>query len=198
MLRVTPIVLAVVLFVPPSSLAAQAPVEPEQEVRVLAPSVGLGRPTIGTVLDTRGDTLVIQTTGYDPASPDRMMTQRDVPLADVWSLEVPTGSRARVRGILVGGLAGTALGLAAALVDRELSIKAGEEDRCTVDDFSCVDPFSTYPGSRSVAITLSGTAVGLAAGALWPGRRWRHVLPVTPQASVEADGGVTVSGTVRF
>jgi hypothetical protein len=192
------LVLAAHLLLLPSALVAQSSVEAEQQVRIHAPDAGIERGTIGTVLDVKGDTLVLQTTGYHPQRVGMQLTQRNVPLSSIESLEVPTGTQNRLQSSIVGAVIGTGLGALAATVDRSYSLAAFDQPPCPSTAIRCREVFPAYPGSRSVAITVTGTALGTVAGYLWPGRRWRRVNPYAPQAAIDADGNVHLSGTVRF
>jgi hypothetical protein len=181
----------------PGVLAAQSPVTPGQVVRVSAPEVRLVRPIVGTVLGTPGDTLIIETSSHNPENNDNRLV-RVVPLWAVESLEVPAGRETRVRGAILGGLLGGTVGVLAAIADRNQSLQSVEGVPCADGDFTCARVTKPYPVSRTLAISLGSTAIGAAAGILLPGRRWQRVYPVAPQASVDADGTVEVSGTMRF
>jgi hypothetical protein len=183
----------------PVSLHTQAPVAPEEVVRIHAPPAGLRTPTVGTVLDVRRDTLVVQTSELDTIRGGTLLNQRVIPLSSVWSLEVPVGRRSRARGAAIGGLAGTGTGLLAAALHKKFSIRHTEPAPCPPNVDPCTATrLQPYPQSRSVGIVVTGAVIGTAAGAVWSGRRWRHVFPVTAEGRVTESGGVQVSGTLRF
>lgn len=180
----------------PLSLAAQ-PLQPEQVVRVSAPSEGLGRPIIGKVVETYNDTLVVDAPGRVPFSEERVLIRHYLPLSTVETLEVPDRRHARAAGTLVGAAVGTAVGFAVAKVDEKLSIAGLGPKQCRDNDRDCVEQGFAYE-SRTLPITLGGTVIGALVGAFWPGHRWRRVVPMSPQASVQVDGSVVVSATATF
>jgi hypothetical protein len=184
----------------PAAAQGGPPVRPEQVVRVHAPAAGLRGPTIGTVLDVRADSLFIQTSVRDSILGGSVPRQRAIALRDVWRLEVEAGTRSRTRGALIGTLVGTGVGVGAAALHMKFSIRRSEYLPCEAEPcpFPPESRLEPYPREKFVGITAAGTLLGAAAGTVFSGRRWRHVLPVAPAAGGAPNGGMQVSGTVRF
>lgn len=194
--------LAALLCAASAPAAAQA-VQPEQVVRVQAPAAGLRRLTIGTVLDVRRDTLIIQTAQRDTIRGGSILQQRAVPLSAVRRLEVEAGTASRTRGAVLGTLIGTASGLTAAALHMRFSIRKEEQVPCPIEEnpeCQFAEPEwrkLPYPREKFWAITGVGTVLGTVTGAVFSGRRWRSV-PVAPAVSAAPGGGMELSGTLRF
>lgn len=188
----------------PAAAQQDAPVRAEQVVRVHAPAAGLRRPTIGTVVDVRGDTVMLQVAQPDPIRGGSMLQQRAVPLRDVYRMEVAAGSASRARGSVLGAAIGTGAGLAATALHMRFSARRRVdvpcEDTTPIPECPLIPKtrFVEYPRERIVGITLAGTVLGTAAGAVFSGRRWRHVYPVAPAAGSAPGGGMELGAALRF
>lgn len=184
--------------------AQQAPVRAEQVVRVQAPAAGLRKLTIGTVVDVRGDTVTLQVARRDTIRGGSVLQQTRVPLRDVYRMEVAVGQASRTRGAVLGTAIGTGAGLAAAALHMRFSARAREDVPCTeaTPIPSCPlipeSRLEPYPREKLVGITAAGALLGTAAGAVFSGRRWRHVYPVAPAAAAAPGGGMALGGELRF
>lgn len=187
----------------PAFAQTSAPVRPEQVVRVQAPAAGLRRLTIGTVVDVRRDTVLVQVAEHDTLRGGEVLQQRAVALRDVYRMEVLAGRGSRTRGALLGTVIGTGAGLAAAALHMRFSARANEDLPCTEPDPADCPLFPRtrlveYPREKFVGITAAGTVLGTVAGAVFSGRRWRHVYPVAPAAGSAPGGGMELGAALRF
>ena len=158
--------LALVLAASP--LGAQVNVQAEQRVRITAPSAGLIAPTAGQVIGVSGDTVLLQVSA----------AQLFVPMAAISRVEVSRG-RNRLPTAILGALAGTAGGMAAA---KRMDRDAGVDRVIEPCEFSpeCpseihvmeVDRFGARERARATAI---GTVLGLGVGLLLAPERWKRV-----------------------
>lgn len=181
--------------------AQQAPVQPDQVVRVQAPAAGLRGLTIGTVVDVRGDSVTLQLSQRDTIRGGEVLQQRAVALRDVHRMEVAVGTASRTRGAVLGTAIGTGAGLAAAALHMRFSNRPSESVPCDyIADPLCLPESRLLPYEREkfVGITVAGTLLGTAAGAVFSGRRWRHVYPVAPAAGSAPGGGLELGATLRF
>lgn len=186
---------------------AQTPlaVRPEQEVRIQAPASGLPGLTIATVMSASADSIVVQTAVPDPVRGGRVLGQYAVPVAHLRRLEVLSGRSDPTRGMALGALYGTGAGVFALLFHKQFSRRKQVEVPCDEPPDEC--PFlpteyrlEKYPTGQAAAIVGAGTVIGIAMGAVKPGRRWTSVLPRPVEAALgpAQGGGVRLEGTIRF
>lgn len=204
--RIVFVLAALVVACAPAYAQSAVNVRPEQEVRLVAPRSGFDEFTIGTVMEVRADTLVVQVMGRDTVRDALVPAQHAIPISHLAVLEVHAGSGNRRTGVMYGALTGTGVGIAAAVFHRRFSDRDFQE--------SCVDtpngeecavfpgaPYEPYENWKSAAIIGAGTVAGIAVGVLKPGRAWRNVLPAAVDALGAAPapgGGVRVEGRIRF
>ncbi len=194
-MRHATILVAILAFVPLASATGQVqqpPIERGARVRVTTPPPPCPtwytsctrdslRRYVGTFVEWKADTLVVETKGHT--------------LALLWDsvtkLEVSQGQKRNTRegalmGLLVGGVAGAVI--AAAIY---------EEYEC--GHLCFVDP-ATIPMAVAVGVGLGGVAVGATIGSLIKTDRWQEAplerlrLQVAPQR----DGRFGLGASVRF
>ena len=147
---------------------------PDQRVRIALPVEGGYRRVAGTVLEARGDTILLEVRGM----------QEKVALSSVHTLEISRGRRSRLRDGLTGGVLGTAVGAGLGIYLRENAHRTRvlrHRDLCTVpgDPSTCVRESYVAtvqaPLFTTIGVSLAGTALGALAGAMLPGDRWQVV-----------------------
>lgn len=160
------------LALAPAVLGAQrqAPIGPEDRIRIVAPAAGLHEPVAGTVLQVRADTVVLQMNAV----------QMTVPISAIRTLERSAGQGSRVRYGIYGGLLGTALGYAAGQVQYRAQAGYFRDRQVHGRD------------SHVVEFTVAGAALGALVGALLPGERWKPA-PVLQSFVPAGAGGAGVS-----
>ena len=158
----------------------QAPLQPGDRIRIYAPSEYQDR-VVGSIWSMERDTIVVKN--------ESNATWR-IPNAAITRLEFSQGRRSgsagALRGLLIGGGAGTLVGLAAVVA------------ACTSDDAGLIDPCGYAPAAFVVA-TFVGALTGMTVGALSPGERWEEVpldqlrVSIVPQRDGRLGFGLAVT-----
>ncbi|HEX2208182.1 MAG TPA: hypothetical protein VHG93_10910 [Longimicrobium sp.] len=173
--------MAAALLLAPTAMAAQSQdrVQPDERVRIVAPSAGYDEPVAGTVVELRADTLTLQ------LGPQREAAgvQVAVPVATIMRLERSAGPGNRVTHGVLGTVIGTGAGAAMGLFHYKLQ------------SVQILEQTGEEIGGREdwrVPITVAGAVIGTVVGVLMPGERWVRV-PVLDaltsiQSNVSADG----------
>jgi hypothetical protein len=192
-LAVTSLVLSTAALSAPGPAAAQrsGSLRAEQRIRFTAPSAGFPGQVGATVIQSRGDSVVLQVYG----------TQRTLALASLQDVSVSRGHGPRGKWAAFGAAVGTVAGITGAE-----AIKIGSWhhkhyvtfQQCTSDG-SCGYFYrlvnTPYPRKRYVAITALGTVTGAVAGYVLPRDRW---LPLGLSASAGPSGsGVRLAFSLR-
>lgn len=155
------VAVAAALLAAPAAAQNTLPLRPEQRVRIVAPAAGLTQPTVGTVVEMRGDTALLQMAA----------SQLAVPVADIISVEWSRGT-SRLGGALLGGVIGAGLGYVASNARAEVA-------RSNNRDLS---------DSRRLLFAGAGAAAGLFLGGLIGEERWGRV-PLYAGAAPGGSGG---------
>ncbi|HEX2078257.1 MAG TPA: hypothetical protein VHG08_11130 [Longimicrobium sp.] len=155
------IVLAGALLAAPAGAQNAVDLRPEQRVRIVAPAAGITQPTVGTVVEMRGDTALLQMTASQVA----------VPVADITSIEWSRGT-SRLGGALIGGVIGGGVGYVAAGARTEVARSNRRE----------------LGSDTRLLFAGAGAAAGVFLGSLIGEERWRRV-PVYAGAAPGGSGG---------
>jgi hypothetical protein len=178
------VVLCVLLPIPIASLADESPSPTAgARVRVTAPSVSREffaderRLIVGTLVSLTEETLTVQVPGHDdPAAVSRSSLQR---------FEISRSRSKKGRGLLIGFLVGTGVGVG-------LAAAVGGSSACDSTGLSGCDMLLS-----TILLGLPGAIIGAVAA---PGERWEEIpagrigLTITPRK----DHGVSVRITCSF
>ena len=152
------VVLSVLPHIPIGSLADEGPPPTVgARVRVTAPSVSRdffrdeGRRIVGTLVSLTDETLTVQVRGHDDAAA--------VPLSSVQRFEISRSRSRKSRGLLIGFLVGTAIGVVGAAAN-------GGSSACDSTSVSGCDLLLS-----TIIVGLPGAIIGAIAA---PGERWEE------------------------
>ncbi len=165
-MRHAAVLAAALLLVAATSLGAvaQDAPAPGQRVRVLAPAYGVTSPTVATLWEISGDTLVLDLARGSAGS--RPGIEMRLPAASVVSLEVSRGARNRAATATRGVVGGVVIGYAASRLHRRFSVGCGNS--CGLNGKNA----PRYDESTTPKIIGAGGLIGLVVGVVIPGEVW--------------------------
>lgn len=138
-----------------------------QRIRVSAPKEGIYSTTMGTIVELRPDSLVVEVRGL----------QENVARSSIVRLDVSEGRRSTIGATTFGAAMGLAAGYGAGWLHHKLAVE-GED----------VDAYSGKARDRRPLFVLGGGVLGAVVGALRPGERWK-IMPLSFVASGGPSGG---------
>ena len=185
--------LAVSALLPIAPLVAQdSPflphLSPGVRVRIDAPGVLAGRLATTVVSRTRDSVKVLARHHNAPERDDERLTYLTLALDRITYVEVSEG-RSHLRGTIVGGLSGAAVGAAFVNLDDFVGADKTRE--------ACTRPIDCKEASTFQAAAI-GATIGAFAGVFFGRERWRRV-DVAPRASIgRGSTEATVALHLRF
>jgi hypothetical protein len=187
------------VFVALSALMSSAPIaaqesplllpqlSPGVRVRIDAPTVLVGRLATTVVSRSRDSVKVKGRERNAAARDDERLAYLTLPVDQITFLEVSEG-RSQLKGAIVGGLAGAAVGVALVNMDALVGADDNAKEDC---QFDC----EGFPASRAAAV---GATIGAFAGLFFGHERWKRV-DFAPRTSLERGlTGGTVALHLRF
>jgi hypothetical protein len=176
-------VAASALALSPAAAQRSQPLRPEQRIRFTAPAAGFPIQVGATVVETRGDSVVVQVHG----------TQTTLAMASLQGVSVSSGHGPRGKWAAFGAAVGTVAGITGAEAIRigswhhkhyETFQQCTSDGRCGYFYHLVTTPF---PRKRYVAITAAGTVAGAVVGYVLPRDRW-HPLGLSAAADPSGSG----------